>query len=241
MQTVDGHVISLTHKGEREISTKDSTLRLGTVYYAKGIRLRLISVPELARSGVRTVLEADNAYVEKEGTRINLKKSGGLWTIPEIKGTKVAALRMGLGGAVDSGTWHHRMGHPSAQKMVKMVKRGVIPKTVNPNEASQCTVCRTTNPRRRPVLTVAERSGLATVQVDYMPMGRDELGWKGEVGAYIFSDRTSKIVEAYPITGTSTEAAILALEHYLIYVASTLTHKIECIQTDAGNQFVTGE
>ncbi|MCP3666926.1 MAG: transposase family protein, partial [Gammaproteobacteria bacterium] len=85
------------------------------------------------------------------------------------------------------------------------------------------------------------RSGLATVQVDYMPMGRDELGWKGEVGAYIFSDRTSKVVKAYPVTGTSTEAAILALEHYLIYVADTLTHKIECIQTDAVSQFVADE
>ncbi len=148
---------------------------------------------------------------------------------------------MGLGGAVDSRTWHHRMGHPSAQKMVRMIKRGIIPKTVNPNEASQCTVCKTTKPRRRPVPTVAERSELATVQVDYMPMGRDELGWKGEMGAYIFSGRTSKIVKAYPVTGTSTEAGILALEHYLIYIASSLTHKIECIQTDAGRQFVTGE
>ncbi len=57
----------------------------------------------------------------------------------------------------------------------------------------------------------------------------------------MFSDRTSKVVKAYPVTGTSTETAILALEHYLIYVANTLTHKIECIQTDAGSQFVTGE
>ncbi len=49
MQTVDGHVISLTHKGEREINTNEGTLRLGTVYYARGIRFRLISVPELSR------------------------------------------------------------------------------------------------------------------------------------------------------------------------------------------------
>ncbi|MCP4289473.1 MAG: hypothetical protein GY792_34470 [Gammaproteobacteria bacterium] len=114
IQTVDWHVISLTHKGEREINTNEGTLRLGTVYYARGIKFRLISIPELARSGVRTVLETQAAYIEKGGTRINLKRSGGLWTIPEVGRARVAALRMGFGGAADSKTWHNRMGHPSA-------------------------------------------------------------------------------------------------------------------------------
>ncbi len=241
MQTVDGHTISLTHKGEREITTNQGTLKLGTVYYAKGIKFRLVSVSELARNGVRTVFEPHRAYIETGNTRIVLGRDTGLWTIPEIREARVAALRMGLGGVTDSETWHWRMGHPSAQKTAKMIEQNIVPNTVRPEDASSCAVCNITNPKRRPVPTTAERSGLATVQADYMPMGHDETGWKGEVGAYIFSDRSSKIVQAYPVTNASANTAIRILEHYLTYIVSKLTNKVECIQTDAGSQFTTGE
>ncbi|MCP4238133.1 MAG: hypothetical protein GY770_31970, partial [Aestuariibacter sp.] len=122
MQAVDGHAISLTHKGEREITTNQGTLRLGTVYYAKGIKFRLVSVSELARNGVRTVFEPHSAYVEAGEIRIILGRDVGLWTVPEVKGAKVATLRMGIGETTNSVTWHQRMGHPSNQKTIKMIE-----------------------------------------------------------------------------------------------------------------------
>ncbi len=241
VQAVDGHTISLTHKGEREISTNWGTLRLGTVYYAKGIKFRLVSVSELVRNGVRTVFEPHSACIETGDARITLGRDAGLWTVPEVRKARVAALRMGIGGVTDSKTWYWRMGHPSAQKTAKMIERNIVPRTVRPEDASLCTVYRVTNPRRRPVPTTAERSGLATVQVDFMPMGRNEVGWKDEVGAYIFSDRSSKVVQVYPVTSVSAGAAILALEQYLTYVVNSLTDRVECVQTDAGSQFMTDE
>ncbi len=195
MQAVDGHTISLTHKGEREITTNWGTLRLGTVYYAKGIKFRLVSVSELARNGVRTVFEPYSAYIEAGDARITLGRDAGLWTVPEVRKARVAALRMGIGETTDSITWYQRMGHPSNQKTIKMIEQGIVRTGIEPKSASQCTTCRKTNPRRRPAPTTTERSGLITVQVDYMPVGRNELGWEGEVGAYVFSDRLSKIVK----------------------------------------------
>ncbi len=238
MQTVDGHNIYLTHKGERNITTHQGTLHLGTVYYyAQGVQFRLISVSKLADSGIRTTFAPDSAYITKGRTKIELERNGDLWTIPKTKKTRVAALRMGIGGMADSVTWHQRMGYPGTQKTAKMIEQGILPTGMEPEIAPRCTTCKKTSPRRRPVPTSAERSGLITVQADYMPMGRNELGWKGEVGAYVFSDRPSKTVKVYPVTNANADTALLALEHYLTFAASDLTYDIQCVQTDAGSQF----
>ncbi len=147
MQTVDGHDIHLTHKGERNITTDQGTLRLGTVYYAKGVQLRLISVSKLADSGLKTVFTHDLAYIGNGYTKIELKRSGDLWTIPEVRRTRVVALRMETGGTADSVTWHQRMGHPGNQKTVKMIEQGILPTGIEPEMASRCTPCKKTNPR----------------------------------------------------------------------------------------------
>ncbi len=98
---------------------------------------------------------------------------------------KAASLRMSRGGALaDDMTWHERLEHPSRQKTKEMINSGLIPDTVRPIDTDGCRVCRTTKPSRRPVPAKAERSGQTTVQVDYMPMGHEEKGWRGEVGAY---------------------------------------------------------
>ncbi len=143
--------------------------------------------------------------------------------------------------SADDITWHERLGHPSKQKTKEMISSGLIPNTVRLIDTDSCRVCRTTMPSRRPVPATAERSGQITAQVDYMPMGHEEKGWMGEVGAYIFSHRINKIVKAYPTTSANTRDAVTALDHYLTYIAPYFTQKVTCIQTDAGSQFVTEE
>ncbi len=78
-------------------------------------------------------------------------------------------------------------------------------------------------------------------RVRNMPMGHDERGWKGEVGAYVYSSRHSKVVKAYPVRDATTVSAVETLKKYCNSILPFLGEKIDCIQTDAGTQFNTKE
>ncbi len=153
----------------------------------------------------------------------------------------IASLRMERGGTTDAEIWHHRLGHPSDNKLKHMVKSMAVPKDAAGFSAATCRTCQLTHPGRRPVPHTAERSGKVAVQVDYMPMGQTEKGWKGEVGAYIFSSRSSKLLKAYPVTSASAPDAVDSLEKYCKFVIPFLGEKVNCVQTDAGNQFTSLE
>ncbi len=87
----------------------------------------------------------------------------------------------------------------------------------------------------------AERSGQVTVQVDFMPIGQEYRGLNGEVGAYIYSSRYSKVVKSYPVKSASAKEAAQALEKYCTCVLPFLGENIDCFQTDAGTQFMSKE
>ncbi len=103
---------------------------------------------------------------------------------------------------MDAETWHRHLRHIGYRKSDKLVKEGSIPRFTKEFTASKCRICQLTHPRRRKVPTTATRSGKVTVQVDYMPRGHKEMGWKAKVGAYIFSSTSLKIVKAYPVKKT---------------------------------------
>ncbi len=84
-----------------------------------------------------------------------------------------------------------------------MIDEGLVPRSAEMFDAANCQTCRLTNPRRRPVPCHAERSRQVTVQVDFMPIGQEYRGLNGEVGAYVYSSRYSKVVESYPVRSAS--------------------------------------
>ncbi len=240
VNSVNGSPIRLTHKGDRTIDTDQLVIRLKEVYFAKDIKYNLLSAPVMTKKGVKLILGKNDSYIEKNGTKINLEKVDGLWALPEGKRQNaVATLRMELGGKVDAKTWHERLGHVSNNKLRQMISRGLVTDDVGKYDATGCETCKLTCPKRRPVPKIAERSGNSGIQVDYMPMGHGEIGWRGEVGAYIYSCRTSKIVKAYPVKDASTDSAISTLKLYSKHVAPFLRGKIDFVQTDAGTQFNT--
>ncbi len=148
---------------------------------------------------------------------------------------------MQRGNEASATIWHRRLGHASTKKMKEMADLNMIPKQAIHYEANQCTVCNLTKPMRRPVPHQAEKSGEITVQVDYLPTGREEIGWKGEVGAYVFASRQSKIVKVIPVKSATSKEAAEALDIFLTSVAPFMREKITCIQSDAGSQFLTKE
>ncbi len=189
----NGGKITLTHKGRRILRTSQGMVKLNQVYYADGLHYTLVSIPTMAASGVKAVLGKHEAYIEKSGRRIYLKMVDGLWALPEEHGKlSIACLRMKQGGSANSKTWHCRLGHPSNKKLGKMISNGSAPGEAAGHSTAKCETCRLTHPKWRPVPNTAERSGKVTVQVDYMPMGQVEKGWKGEVGRmYSAIDRPS--------------------------------------------------
>ncbi len=48
-----------------------------------------------------------------------------------------------------------------------------------------------------------------------MPVRVTEKGWRGEVGAYIYSLRKSKIVKAYNVKDAGVESAVQTLRNYV--------------------------
>ncbi len=148
---------------------------------------------------------------------------------------------MEIGGKADAETWHKRLGHVSNYKLKKMIDKGSIPKSAEMYDASNCQTCQLTNPRRRPVPSHAERSGQVTVQVDFMPIGQEYRGLNGEVGAYVYSCRYSKVVKSYPVRLASAKEAAQSLEKYCTCVLPFLGENIDCFQTDAGTQFMSKE
>ncbi len=196
VKAVDGTLVNLTHKGNRIIRMREGTIRLGEVFYADDLQYNLISVPAMAEKGVKVTFAADNAFIEKSGNKITLREVDGLWALPEEDKTlKVASLRMEYCGSANARTWHQRLGHIGTKKTNKMIKNGEIPQIAAGLDAANCENCQLTHPRRRPVPKIAEMNGNITVQVDCMLMGQTEKGWKSEVGAYVYSSRSSKIVK----------------------------------------------
>ncbi len=148
---------------------------------------------------------------------------------------------MERGGSAIAETWHRRLGHSGNRKLNQMIKGGIAPREAAAYPAATCETCQLTHPRRRPIPKTAERSGKVVVQVDYMPSGQQEKGWKGEVGAYVFSSRSSKLLKAYPVITASAEDAAHALQKYCTSILPLLGEKVECMQTDAGTQFNSQE
>ncbi len=184
----DGSKIKLTHKGERTLRVNQGTVKLSEVYFAKEMKYNLLSARALTRKGVKLMLDEKEAYLEKKGIRIHLERLHDLWSLPEgPKEGKIVTLRMEIGGKTNAATWHKRLGHVSDYKLRQMIDSGLAPKEAAGYDAAGCDICKLTHPKRRKVPKIAERSGLIAVQVDYMPMGHDEKGWKGEVGAYVFN------------------------------------------------------
>ncbi len=242
VNSVNGLTIRLTHKGERTIDTDQGVIRLKEVYFAKDIKYNLLSVPVMTKKGVKLILGKTDSYIDKNGTRINLEKVDGLWALPEGKRQNtVATLRMELGGKADAETWHRRLGHVSNYKVKQMISKGLVTDDAGKYDAAECETCKLTNPKKRPVPSNAERSGNVTVQVDFMPMGHDCKGLNGEIGAYVYSRKYSKIMKSYPVKTASTKEAVLALDAFCTGVLPFLGENVDCIQTDAGTQFMSRE
>ncbi len=144
----------------------------------------------------------------------------------------LACLRVQRRGSAIAETWHRRLGHPGDRKLNQMIKDGISPREAAAYPAAACETCQLTHPRRRPIPKIAKRSGKVVVQLDYMPLGQQERGWKGEVGAYVFSSRSSKLLKAYPVTTASAEDAVHTLQKYCTSILPLLGGKVE-----AGNGF----
>ncbi len=123
IKAVDGSVVNLTHKGNRTISTRESTIRLGEVYYAHELKYNLISVPAMAKKGVKVTFSLKNAFIEKNGNRITLRNVDGLWALPEEETTlTVASLRTHYYGSTNAKMWHQRLGHAGNKKTKEMIE-----------------------------------------------------------------------------------------------------------------------
>ncbi len=214
-------------------------LTLTNTYCAQGVNFGLVSVPQLVQRGVCIHLTKDQAYLEKGGMKIHLQRVGDLWALPMKQNSNVAALMVQQKKEISAEMWHKRLGHVSTEKMKQLVKDKMVPEVAAQYDARQCEICTLTKPMRRPVPNAAKRSGETVVQVDYMPMGKGEKGWKGEVGTHVYSCRTSKILKVYPVKNSTATEAMETLKGYLINVRPYLEKKITCIQTDAGSQFAT--
>ncbi len=241
IKSVDGKGVLLSHKGGRMIRTKDGTLTLSEVYYSKELKYNLISVPLLIKKDINVTFGNKTAFIEKDGKKIYLQRLDDLWILPERWNDKtlIATLKINSGGNVDDERWHQRLGHMSEYKIKQMISQGLVPTNAAGFDAADCTICRKTLPKRREVRKFAERSGQTVIQVDYMPVGHDERGRNGEVGAYVFSSRYSKIMKAYPVKTASAKEAASALEKYCVYIIPYMSEEVECIQTDAGTQFLS--
>ncbi len=122
-----------------------------------------------------------------------------------------------------------------------MIDKRMIPKEAESRKGEECDICLRSKPNRRPVPKPPEKSGDIVVQVDYMPVGHHERGWKGEVSAYVYSSRESKVVKVYTIKDAMTKEAIETLEDYITAVAPDLSKKFTQVQTDPGSQFTSRE
>ncbi len=154
---------------------------------------------------------------------------------------RIASLRMQYGSSPNPETWHKRLGHVSNYKVKKLIDKGLVPESVETFNAQNCQTCMLTNPKKRPVPSHPERSGQVTVQVDFMPIGQEVKGLKGEVGAYVYSSRPSKMIRAYPVRSISAKEAAISLNKFCTGVLPFLGEQVNCIQTDAGTQFTSSE
>ncbi len=242
VSSVDGTKLKLTHVGSRTINTGQGMIVMSKVYFAKELKYNLLSVPAMVAKGVTVTLGKSKTHIEKNGTVIRLENIDGLWAVPEVgsSGT-VASLRMNVNGKTDAKTWHQRLGHTGDRKIERMVKDNIIPAKAAGYESRNCETCHRSFPGRRPVPRLAERSGQTTIQVDYVPMGKEERGWKGEVGAYVYTSRASKLTKAYPVKDASAASAAEALEQYCRHILPNVKENVNCVQTDAGTQFDTNK
>ncbi len=118
----------------------------------------------------------------------------GLWTVYTKHLQVVASLWLGLGGKTDVKTWHERSGYPSDRQTTMMINKNIIPNEAEGRKEGGYDICLRSKPNRRLFPKTPEKSGDIVVQVDYMPVGHSETGWKGEVGAYVYSSRESVAV-----------------------------------------------
>ncbi len=242
LKAANGHTITLTLCGRRTINTPQGTIVLSEAYFGSEIKYNLINVPELAKKGVSASFGNGTALLKKGNNTIKLQYANGLWMLPTYDETpRIASLHMQYGSSSNPETWHKRLGHVSNYKAKKLIDKGLVPESVATFNAQNCQTCMLTNPKRRPVSSRPERSGQVTVQVDFMPIGQEVKWLKGEVGAYVYSSRHSKMIRAYPVRSVSAKEAATSLDKFCTGVLPFLGEQVNCIQTDPGMQFTSRE
>ncbi len=113
---IGGQKILLTQKGTAKIPTADGVLTLTNTYYAQGVEFGLVSVPQLVQQGVSVYLTKEQAYLEKNGTKIHLQREGDLWALPMKQNSKIVALMTEQETQTNAKTWHRRLGHANSAK-----------------------------------------------------------------------------------------------------------------------------
>ena len=265
--TASGGVLAATQVGETSIVNHEGKLcRLGNVLFVPGLDFSLVSVSALTRLGVRVTFEDETCLVTKGdvvlfkaqlgqrawiisfGDRRSAKKIQGkvlrslVGDMPKFlpSGSKTYStptVALSAVAAADWDVWHRRVGHLNTASMKLLFGTLSTGASISNHENKDvCDGCVAGKIVRPPFPSSASRANnpLELIHMDLCEMLVESLG--GAKYMMVLVDDSTRYLWAYFLRRKSD--AISMFKDWRVHVERQINHKVLCIRTDNGGEFV---
>lgn len=239
----DGKKMASTGTGQMELVTTDINGRrlvvtLSDVIIVPGLNRRLLSASRIIDKGGRVVIDSSGGFIEVQGRKIPIHKSGQLYEVDLHQESDQHAVETAH-IAVGSEVWHARLGHRNAEDIRKLGELGLgVPNVLTMGD--KCDVCELSKHTHASFPRPVEHrvnGPLDMVHTDVIgPMGKESLG--GAKSSVIFVDAFSRWVVTHPVKAKS--QALEALKAYDADMSGLLGgRRIKSTRSDNGGEFTS--
>ena len=230
----NGNGAKVLGKGSVEIQfTSNKRLTLTNVLHVPDIKKNLVSASILCKSGVKSVLEADNLILSKNGVFVGKGYAcNGMFklSINEIKEHSAYT--------VDSlSLWHARLGHLNYRSLKYMSKHGLI--SVTNNDFDKCEICIQAKITKKPFPSVEKNSELLDLVHSDICELNGVLTRGGKRYFITFIDDFSKYTRVYLLRNK--DEAFDMFKRYKSEVENQKNRKIKILRSDRGGEYFSTE
>ncbi len=141
IHTADGNTTPAVAKGDIAIPLLDTSQKVKNVFHVPGLMVNLLSIPELAKSGVATTFGPREATLSRKGKTVARAALVGNRYILESGSPEMALACTKPTAPFD--LWHRRLGHLGRNKVAGFTRstRGLEHEIAIPKHLAPCDTC----------------------------------------------------------------------------------------------------
>ena len=215
------------------------------IYWVPDLKSRLISIGQLANSGMEVHVNGRGMRVSKAGRTVIEVEKPVHETTYKLDIGKALMVRKGI---VKCSTrtlmdWHKSMGHLNPTDVKRIIENKVVEgAALSPSEENtNCEDCLVARGNREPHDREAEREPENVAELisgDLLVTGQGEAGMDGESFALVMTDHYSGYTRVWPIHAKTAKVVTEKIVEFVELLENHTGQKTKYLRTDGGTEFV---